>query len=146
MSATPARGTIEIDAPADHVYATITDFDTVAQWQSACVSANVQERDSDGRATIVELKLDMKIKQPRYRNRYTHNPPARLEFEMIDGDLKSGKGAYTFEDLGEGRTRVTYENAVDPGFFVPGPVRKKIAESAVNDLLKQLKARAEATK
>ena len=144
--ADPARGSIEIDAPAEHVYATITDFDTVAEWQSACVAANVEERDADGRPVVVELKLDMKIRQPRYRNRYRHNPPSSLEFEMIDGDLKSVQGGYTFEDLGGGRTRVTYENAVDPGFFVPGPVRKKIAESAVKDLLSQLKARAESTR
>jgi ribosome-associated toxin RatA of RatAB toxin-antitoxin module len=144
--ADPAKGSIEIDAPVDHVYATITDFDTVPEWQSACVEANVQERDEDGRAVVVELKLDMKIRQPRYRNRYTHSPPTHLEFEMIDGDIKSVKGGYTFEDLGGDRTRVTYENLVDPGFYVPGPVRRKIAEAAVNDLLKQLKARAEATK
>src|SRR5882762_9247957 len=104
--AEPAKGSIEIDAPAVHIYATITDFDTVAEWQSACLAANVQERDTDGRPVVVELQLDMKIKQPRYRNRYTHNPPHRLEFEMIDGDVKSVKGGYTFEDLGGGRTRV----------------------------------------
>src|ERR1700739_1911809 len=98
MGASEGRGSIEIDAPPEHVYATITDFDTVAEWQSACVSANVQERDGDGRPVGVELQLDMKIKQPRYRNRYAHHPPERLEFELIDGELKSAKGAYTFED------------------------------------------------
>src|ERR1700757_2489320 len=105
MGESTGRGSIEIDAPPEHVYATITDFATVAEWQSACVSANVEERDADGRAVVVQLQLDMKIKQPKYRNRYTHQPPRRLGFEMIDGDLKSGKGAYTFEDLGDGRTR-----------------------------------------
>src|SRR5262249_38691860 len=143
--ADPARGSIEIDAPLGHGYATITHFDTGAERQSACVSAKVHERDGDGRPGGVGLQPDMKNKKPRDPNRDTPNPPSSLQFEMIDGDLKSARGGYTFEDLGGGRTRVTYENAVDPGFFVPGPVRKKIAESAVKDLLSQLKARAEST-
>jgi uncharacterized membrane protein len=145
MAPKPATGSIEIDAPIEHVYATLTDFERAPEWNKTALESAVQERDADGRGIVVELKLDMKIKQPRYRNRYTHTPPTRLEFELIDGDIKSVKGRYEFEDLGGGRTRVDYQNAVDPGFYVPGPVRNKIAEEQVNNLLKQLKARCEST-
>ena len=141
-----ATGSIEIDAPVDHVFATITDFDNVASWQSQCLSAEVQERDAEGRATVVKLQIDMKIKQPSYRNRYDYSAaPGRLSFKLIDGEIKKAEGSYTLEPSGS-KTKVTYSADVDPGFYVPGPVRKKVAQGSINDLLSQLKTRAESTK
>lgn len=141
-----STGSIEINAPVEHVFATITDFDNVASWQSQCLSADVEERDADGRATVVRLQIDMKIKQPTYRNRYSYAAaPNRLTFKLIDGDIKKAEGAYTLDAVGD-RTKVTYTADVDPGFYVPGPVRKKVAQGSINDLLSQLKSRAESTR
>jgi carbon monoxide dehydrogenase subunit G len=141
-----ATGSIEIDAPVDHVFATITDFDNVASWQSQCLSSVVEERDEQGRGTVVKLQIDMKIKQPSYRNRYNYAAaPNRLTFNLIDGEIKKAEGSYTLDAVGD-RTKVTYSADVDPGFYVPGPVRKKVAQGSINDLLSQLKNRAESTR
>ena len=51
-------------------------------------------------------------------------------------------GSYTFSDLGNGRTKVQYKLAIDPGFKVPGMIKtavtKLIVSTALNELRKQV--------
>jgi hypothetical protein len=48
-----------------------------------------------------------------------------------------------FEDLGDGTTRVTYRLAVDPGRFLPGPLRRLVAREGARTAIEDLRARVE---
>ena len=52
------------------------------------------------------------------------------------GDLKSVEGAWILEDLGDGRTRATYQLDADPGrvlgMLIRGPVEGKLRDILVN--------------
>jgi hypothetical protein len=65
---------------------------------------------------------------------------------MIDGDLDSLEGSWRLEDLGGGRTRATYEVAVDPGpigLLARGPLERAARAILVNPRAKELARRVE---
>ena len=53
------------------------------------------------------------------RVRFAYEGPTRLSWKMVEGDLESMEGSWELEDLGAGRTRITYTVAVDPGANIP---------------------------
>jgi ribosome-associated toxin RatA of RatAB toxin-antitoxin module len=144
MGVTRAEDEIVVDARPEIVFGAITDYDSIPDWQSAVAATSVLERDADGRGSKVEFVIDLKIKKLRYINAYSYDPPHSIEVHMVEGDLKASDSKYRFEDLGDGRTRVWHETAVDPGMFVPGPIKKMLTEQTLRENLKELKARAEA--
>jgi hypothetical protein len=63
---------------------------------------------------------------------------------MIEGELHSMEGSWELEDLGDGRTRITYSLAVDPGSippFVRGPIEKAARAILVNGRATELAKR-----
>lgn len=120
----------------------LLDFPSYPEWQSAVKSAEVLE---DGPAPVVEFHIDAKLKTVRYVLRYHPEPPSRLWWEYVEGDVRSVAGDYELEDLGDGTTRATYRLDIDPGRFVPGPVRKLLTEGVMRASVRELKQRVEAS-
>ena len=143
MGVTRAEDSVEIEAPIDHVYAVLTDHERIPEWQGPVDRVNIRKRDADGRGTEVEFFIDIKVKKLRYVNEFTHNAPTRLSFSAIDGDLKKSEGEYEFTDLGDGRTLCVHRLDVDPGRFIPGPIKKMLTDQMLRDVLRDLKLRAE---
>ena len=126
-------------SPAECLEA-LLDFDTYPEWQSAVKDCTVLEPGSD---PVVEFRIDAKLKTVRYVLRYHPEPPSRLWWEYVEGDVRSISGEYDLEDLGDGTTRATYRLDVDPGRFVPGPIRKALTEGVMRISVRELKARVE---
>ena len=129
MAATPAA-----------CLAALLDFDSYPDWQSAVKDAEVLEPGAD---PVVEFHIDAKVKTVRYVLRYHPEPPSRLWWEYVEGDLRSVSGEYALEDLGDGSTRATYRLEIDPGRFVPGPIRKALTDGVMRGSVRELKARVE---
>jgi len=87
------------------------------------------ERDDEGRPTLVETENDIKVRTVKTEVRFRYEPPTRLSWTQEKGDLKSVEGSWTLEDLGDGRTRATYEIDSDPGRVLGMPIRGPV-ESA----------------
>ena len=70
-----------------------------------------------------------------------------MTWEQEKGDMKRLNGAWTLEDLGEGRTRATYSLIGDPGrmlgLLLRGPVEGKVKEFLTKDAAEGLKRAAE---
>jgi uncharacterized membrane protein len=144
MGLTWAEQATEIDAPAADCYAAITDFESYPEWQTAVERIEVLDRDAAGRGTVVEVHVDAKLRKVRYRLDYHHEPPARLWWEFIEGDgIEAIEGEFTFEDLGEGRTRATYRLGVDPGVPVPGLIARRLTAGVMRGSVSDLKHRVE---
>jgi hypothetical protein len=118
----------------------LLDFASYPDWQSAVSSTQVLDA---GATPVVEFRVDARIRTVRYVLRYHPEPPSRLWWEYVEGDLRSVAGSYDLEDLGDGTTRATYRLEIDPGRFVPGPIRKALTETVMRGSVRELKARVE---
>ena len=138
----------DIDAPLDAVWAIVEDVLTAPEWQGGLVGMTALERDAEGRATLVETENDIKVRKVKTQVRFSYEPPTRLSWTQVKGDLKSVEGAWVLEDLGDGRTRATYELDSDPGrvlgMVIRGPVESATRALLVNARPGELKQRAEA--
>jgi ribosome-associated toxin RatA of RatAB toxin-antitoxin module len=121
----------------------LLDFERYSAWQGAVRRCEVLERDAEGRGSLVETELDLKIRSARYVLRYHYDPPRRIWWEYVEGDLRSIDGEYRFEERGDGTTLATYEVGVDLGFPVPGRVARTVAERALRTAVAELRDRVE---
>lgn len=120
----------------------LLDFDTYPEWQTAVESVSVREPGSD---PVVEFRVDARVRTIRYVLRYHPEPPSRLWWEYVEGDARDVSGEFLLDDLGDGTTRATYRLDVDPGRFVPGPVRKLLTEGVMRTSVRDLKKRVESS-
>jgi ribosome-associated toxin RatA of RatAB toxin-antitoxin module len=121
---------IEVDAPAQACFDLVAELDRYPEWQTQVREATVLERDGDGRALVVETVSDAKVRTLRYRLRYAYDPPHGMSWTYVDGDIKDLNGAYRFEPLEGGRTRVSFRLEVDPGrrlgLLLRGPIAEEV--------------------
>ena len=140
-------GTIEVNASPEDCYALVVQLDRYPEWQSQVRSADVLERDGEGRPVVVETVSDARVRVIKYRLRYHHEPPHRMSWTYLDGDVKDLNGEYVFEPAGDGRTSVTFRLAVDPGrrlgLLLRGPLADKVRDYVLNTTLEELKATLE---
>jgi ribosome-associated toxin RatA of RatAB toxin-antitoxin module len=133
----------EIAATPQQCYDALSDFERVPDWQGAVRSIEVLERDDEGRGTVVAYEVDAKVKRVRYTLRQVHEPPHRLGSEYLEGDFRDFSGEWRFVDLGSKRTRAELDLRIDPGRFVPGPIRSAISDAVMRRALRDLKAHLE---
>ena len=143
MGAHRAEQSAVISADPQTCFEAVCDFETYPEWQSAVKRCDVLERGADGRGSLIETVIDAKLKRVRYVLRYHYDAPARIWWDYVEGDVKSIDGDYEFEDLGDGGTRAIYRLAIDPGRFLPGPLRKILTDQVMKTSVKELKTRVE---
>lgn len=147
MGILEASRSVEIDAPKSDCYAIIADLPSTPDWQESMKELEVLETDSEGRATLVEIKSDAKVRDVTSRLAFEYQPEDGMTWEQKKGDLKWMKGSWKLEDLGQGRTRATYALKGDTGrmlgLLIKGPVQDKLKEWLTKDAAEGLKARAE---
>jgi len=135
--------TIEVDAPPERCFALMTDYERIPSWQGAVRSIRVLERDEQGRGSVLEYEIDAKVRVVRYRLRQVYDEPHRLSSEYLGGDFRDFSGEWRFLPDGGDGTRVELDLSVDPGRFVPGPVRGAISDAVIKRALRDLKRQAE---
>jgi ribosome-associated toxin RatA of RatAB toxin-antitoxin module len=134
----------EIDATPQQCFDLLTDYERLPEWQGAVRSAAILERDEQGRGAVVEYEVDARVKTVRYRLRQIYDEPRRLASEYLGGDFRDFSGEWRFVPLDDGRTRAELDLQIDPGRFVPGPVRGVIADAVMRRALRDLKTHLEA--
>jgi carbon monoxide dehydrogenase subunit G len=137
----------DIDAPLAQVWAVVQDVLSASDWQGGLDDMTALERDAEGRATLVEVENDIKVKRVKSTVRFHYDAPTQLSWTQEKGDMKSVQGAWELEDLGDGRTRATYTLDADPGrmlgMLIRGPVEAATRAIFVNGRPGELKRRAE---
>jgi uncharacterized membrane protein len=139
---------VEIDAPIERVFEIAADIANAPEWQGSLKDVEVLEKDGDGRAEVVETVSDAKVKTVKAILRFSYDEPTRIDWTQEKGDVKSLKGWWDLEDLGEGRTRATYALEVDPGrmlgMLIRGPVEGQVKDFLLGGAAEGLKEHAEA--
>ena len=142
-----ASRTVEIDAPPERVYEIAADVPGADKWRNQVVSIEVLEQDTEGRATLVEEVTDAKIKKVTTRLRFSYDPPKGLSWEQEKGEMKWLRGGWSFDDLGDGRTRATFKLEADPGrmlgLLLRGPAMGIVSDLMTKDPTDGLKREAE---
>jgi len=137
-----------IDAPTDAVWSIVQDVAGWPGWQATLGALDILERDGDGRASLCAVEFDAKVTKIKMKLACSYAPPAQMNFERVSGDLSSLSGSWRLEDLGAGRTKVSYQLDVNPGgvlnFLLNDERIGKLRESLVDVRPVELKARAEA--
>ena len=138
---------VEIDAPIERCYEIAANVEGAPEWQGSLRDVEILERDAEGRAALVETESDAKVKAVRATLRFSYGEPTRIEWVQEKGETKSLEGSWTFEDLGDGRTRATYALATDPGrmlgLLLRGPAEDKVRDFLLSGAAEGLKAYAE---
>lgn len=137
----------DIEAPVDAVWTVVQDVAQWAQWQSTLGEVTPTGQDGAGRVSECKVAIDAKVTKISMTLECVYAPPSELTFERASGDLSSLEGSWRLEDLGEDRTRATYELDVDPGgvlgFLLNDERRQKLRAQLVDARPEELKARVE---
>ncbi len=135
---------VEIEAPIEEVFAVAADVEGSTRWQPEIKIAECVERNEDGHQVLVRTETDGKVRTLHSTLRFGYDDPTAISWEQQDGDLKSVRGSWEFEQLGDDRTRATYSMEVDLGrmlgMVIRGPLvgvlRGQLVESMPGKLKK----------
>lgn len=137
------KDSIDIEGDAERIFEVATDFETYPEWNSDIKKVEVKGTDEDGRPTEVWFEVDAKIKTLRYTLAYDYaDAPDSFSWSLIDGDVKELSGSYSFDEFDD-VTEVTYETTIDPGFPVPGILKRQAQKTIAKGALEGLKKRVE---
>ena len=139
-----AEQQIVVEGSPQECFDALLDYETFPEWQRSVNSVEVVTRDRAGRGEEVAFEIDAKVKTIRYRLRYSYEPPHRIAWEYLGGDVKDVDGEMVLEDQGDGTTLATYSLALDPGVWMPGPLQKVLNDQVMKGSVEDLKRRVEA--
>jgi carbon monoxide dehydrogenase subunit G len=147
MGKLTGESSVEIDAPIETVWAELENVLGAAEWQGGMKSMTAVETDGDGRAIVVDVVADGKVRDLKSRQRFTYAGPTKLSWSQEKGDMSAIDGSWTLESLDEHRTKATYALVADPGrklgLVIRGPVEMALRAMLVNPRASELKKRIE---
>ena len=139
---------IEIDAPIERVYTVAADVEGAPRWQPNMKEARVISRDGEGNQVLVHTAIDAKVRTLQLDLRFEYDEPSGLRWIQEKGDLKSVDGSWSFDDLGNGRTRATYSMTIDLGrmlgMVIRGPLVGVLRGQLIDSMPAKLKRFVEA--
>jgi uncharacterized membrane protein len=147
MGTISGERSVEIDAPVARCYEIASDIANAPEWQGSLKDVEVLERDDQKRALLAETESDAKVKTVRSTLRFSYEEPSSIRWVQEKGETKSLTGSWTFQALGDGRTRATYALEADPGrmlgILLRGPAEAKVRDFLLGDAAEGLKQKAE---
>lgn len=137
------KDSIDIAAGAQQIFEVLTDFESYPDWNPDIKEVAIKDKADDGLASEVWFKVDAKVKTVTYTLTYDYsNAPESFSWDLKEGDLKKLSGSYAFDEFDD-VTEVTYEVEIEPGFPVPGFLKRQAEKQIVGGALKNLKKRVE---
>jgi hypothetical protein len=126
-------------------FAVLTDFAAYPAWASAVTECRVVDRYPDGLARRVAFALDFTLKTVRYVLEYTYEPPHEARWRLVEGDVRAVEGSYRFREQDPTpHTEAICTQAIDIGFWVPGPIRRTLERKALQDSVEEFRRAVEA--
>lgn len=137
------KDSIDVAATAEQIFEVATDFEAYPEWNANIKKVEIKETDDDGRATKVWYEVDAKVKTISYTLGYDYsNAPDSFSWDLVDGNVKELSGSYSFDEFDD-VTEVVYETRIDPGFPLPGLLKRQAEKQIVKGALADLKKRVE---
>ena len=137
------KDSIDIRASALEIFEVATDLDSYPDWNEDIKRVEIKQRDDENRAVEVWMEVDVKLKLVGYTIEYDYSAaPGFFSWSLVEGDVKELEGSYRFDEFDD-VTEVTYEMRVDPGFPIPGFLRRQAERRVARGALENLKQRVE---
>ncbi|KIQ61819.1 SRPBCC family protein [Kitasatospora griseola] len=138
------RSSIVIDATPAEVMAVIADFAAYPEWTDELKEIEVLQTGPDGRAAEVRLLLDAGAIRDEHALAYTWDGDREVSWTLVKSQmLRSLDGSYRLTPVGQGRTEVTYQLAVDVKIPMLGMIKRKAEKVIIDRALAGLKKRVE---
>jgi uncharacterized membrane protein len=137
------KDSIDIEATAEEIFEVAKDFESYPEWNANIKKVEIKETDDQGRPSLVWFEVDAKVKTVRYTLEYDYtDAPQGFSWDLVDGDVKELTGGYFFDEFDD-VTDVSYELAIDPGFPLPGMLKRQAEKQIMKGALADLKKRVE---
>ena len=133
-----------VAASCERCFELLTDLERMPEWQGPLARCEALERDRLGYPTVVAYEISTPVRNVSYTLRHTFDAPSRITGELIEGQVESLVGNWSFApDGGEG-CRAEFELRIDPGRWVPGKIARMLHETVMKRSVADLKRAAEA--
>lgn len=135
---------VEVSVAPQHVYDVALDLEAYPEWAGGVKSVSITEEDEHGRPSSAQFVIDAMIKEVSATFVYDYDYDNGFAWSAVPNeDIKSLEGRYEFNALEDSGTEVVYALKVEPGFSVPGFLRRQAEKQIVGTALRGLKKRAE---
>ncbi|GAA3529685.1 cyclase [Aeromicrobium flavum] len=137
---------IVVEAPLHAVMSVISSFDDYPDWATGMQQVTVLGTTSDGRPRDVRFVVDSAPIRDTFTLRYDWRDERVVAWSLVPEDatmLSAMDGSYTLDSVAGGRTRVTYQLAVELKLPLLGMLKRKAEKVIVDTALKGLKRRVE---
>jgi carbon monoxide dehydrogenase subunit G len=137
------EGSTEIEGTPQEIIEVIADFESYPEWAEGVRSAQVKERDEEGRGNRVAFEFAAMGFTASYTLAYEYREDG-VSWTTVEasGALRDLEGEYELEPL-DGDTRVTYRLAVELAVSLPGFLKRRADRTAIRSALEGLKSRVE---
>jgi uncharacterized protein YndB with AHSA1/START domain len=115
------RAAVLIHAGPEAIWKVMTDCRQVLTFVPGLRECRRLDGAPDGRWADIEQEVRYAWYLPtvRYVARADYDPPHRIDFRRISGDLKEEHGTWLLSAAADGSTLVEYQMVIDPGFWIP---------------------------
>lgn len=139
-----AQRTITINATVEKCWSVISDYERYPEFLPEVKKIRTFNR----RGAEVDVQYEAEVvKVIKYTVHMKEEGPKKLSWSFIDGEfMKDNKGGWVLEDAGEGKTRATYNIAVEVGMLVPKTIINALVDTQLPKLLENFKKRIETAK
>lgn len=126
------------------IYAVIADLPSYPEWAEDVVSVEVLEADADGLPLAAAFEVDARIALVHYTLQYQHDPPHRVRWRLVEGELLHQlDGRYVLEEQDDGTTRVQYSLEAALAMPLPSFLQRRAARTILETGLQGLRDRVE---
>lgn len=150
------RGAVRIDASPETIWEVLTDCDHAASFIPGVKRCQRLQSAPDHSWEIIEQEMKYSWVMPSVTCvfRVNYQPPRRIDFKGIRGDLKAEEGYWVLADPTPTAARITstrdttvvaYELYVDPGFWIPRVLLRRSLRSELPAALRAVRERAESS-
>ncbi|MFQ5968469.1 MAG: SRPBCC family protein [Acidimicrobiia bacterium] len=136
---------IETSASPQAVLSVTADLERYPEWASGVKKVEVLEKDDQGFPKRASFVVDALVKEISYVLTYDWSGvPGKVTWEADPNeDIHELVGSYEFRPLSDGGTSIMYMLKVEPGFKLPGFLRKQGERQLMSTALRGLRRRAE---
>jgi ribosome-associated toxin RatA of RatAB toxin-antitoxin module len=131
-----------VAADPQAVFAVLTSYERLHEWQGPLERATVLSRDHAGRGLEVEYLVDVRVRTVRYVLRHSYVEPNVIGSDYVEGDFRAFEGAWRLDPSGAGETTAQLRLKIDPGLPVPGMVQRmlqqRVLKGSVDDLRRRV--------
>jgi ribosome-associated toxin RatA of RatAB toxin-antitoxin module len=134
--------TILIDSPPWQIWNVLTDCNHTPEFIPNLKSCRVLQRGKDTQITEQQVKFSWFLPMITYTYQSNYQKFKRIDFKKVSGDLKALEGSWVLEEIGDRqRTILTYSVFLDPGFFIPKWLVRRILRKDLPKVLLALRNR-----